>query len=69
MSNVQAAIGLGQLERIEELVEAECRIFGWYAEGLQGVNHLRLNREDREDTAAFSLDDEYLSGRKLSIEL
>lgn len=45
MSNVQAAIGLGQLERIEELVEAKRRIFGWYAEGLQGVPHIRLNRE------------------------
>jgi perosamine synthetase len=45
MSNVQAAIGLGQLERIEELVEAKRRIFGWYAESLVGVPHLRLNRE------------------------
>ncbi|MBI1832511.1 MAG: GNAT family N-acetyltransferase [Planctomycetes bacterium] len=45
MSNVQAAIGLGQLERVEELVEAKRRIFGWYAEGLDGVSHLRLNRE------------------------
>jgi perosamine synthetase len=45
MSNVQAALGLGQLERVEELVEAKRRIFGWYVEGLQGVPHLRLNRE------------------------
>jgi perosamine synthetase len=45
MSNVQAAIGLGQLERVEELVEAKRRIFGWYAEGLQGTPHIRLNRE------------------------
>ncbi len=45
MANVQAAIGLGQLERVEELVEAKRRIFGWYAEGLAGVPHIRLNRE------------------------
>ncbi len=45
MSNVQAALGLGQLERVEELVEAKRRIFGWYAEGLRGISHLRLNRE------------------------
>lgn len=45
MSNVQAAIGLGQLERVEELVEAKRRIFGWYAEGLAGVPHVWLNRE------------------------
>jgi perosamine synthetase len=45
MSNVQAAIGLGQLERVEELVEAKRRIFGWYVEGLEGVPHIRLNHE------------------------
>jgi perosamine synthetase len=45
MSNIQAAIGLGQLERVDELVEAKRRIFGWYALGLEGVPHLRLNRE------------------------
>jgi perosamine synthetase len=45
MSNIQAAIGLGQLERVEELVEAKRRIFGWYEEGLQDVPHVRLNRE------------------------
>ncbi len=45
MSNLQAAIGLGQLERIEELVEAKRRIYSWYAEGLSGTPHIRLNRE------------------------
>lgn len=45
MSNVQAAIGLGQLERVEGLVEAKRRVFQWYAEGLQGIPHLRLNHE------------------------
>jgi len=45
MSNVQAAIGLGQLERVEELVEAKRRIFAWYLEGLQGTPQVRLNRE------------------------
>jgi perosamine synthetase len=45
MSNVQAAIGLGQLERVDELVEAKRRIFGWYAEELDGVAGVRLARE------------------------
>jgi perosamine synthetase len=45
MANIQAAIGLGQLERVEELAEAKRRIFEWYDEGLRGVAHLRLNRE------------------------
>lgn len=45
MSNVQAAIGLGQLERIIELIAAKRRIFSWYEEGLQGVPHITLNNE------------------------
>lgn len=45
MSNVQAAIGLGQLERVEQLVEAKRRIFGWYEAELSGVAGLALNHE------------------------
>jgi perosamine synthetase len=45
MSNVQAAIGLGQLERCDELIEMKRRVFQWYAEGLADVSCLRLNRE------------------------
>ncbi|MHB8469195.1 MAG: DegT/DnrJ/EryC1/StrS family aminotransferase, partial [Gaiellaceae bacterium] len=45
MSNVQAAVGLGQLQHVEELVEAKRRIFGWYAEGLDGIEHVSLNHE------------------------
>ena len=45
MSNVQAAIGLAQLQRNDSMVEAKRRIFEWYEEGLQSVRHLRLCRE------------------------
>jgi perosamine synthetase len=45
LSNVQAAIGLGQLERVDELVEAKRRIFDWYAEELDGVAGITLARE------------------------
>jgi perosamine synthetase len=45
MSNIQAAIGLGQLERVDELIEAKRRIFSWYAEGLQNVPYIKLNQE------------------------
>jgi perosamine synthetase len=47
MSNVQAAVGLGQLERVEQLVEAKRRIFGWYEEELGDTPGLTLNREAR----------------------
>lgn len=45
MSNVQAALGLGQLERADEQIEAKRRIFGWYEEELSGLAGLELNAE------------------------
>ncbi len=45
MSNIQAAVGLGQLERADELIEMKRRIFSWYEEGLKDVPHISLNKE------------------------
>ncbi|AXK39028.1 bifunctional GNAT family N-acetyltransferase/PLP-dependent aspartate aminotransferase family protein [Crenobacter cavernae] len=45
MSNIQAALGLGQLERVDELIEMKRRIFSWYQEGLESVPGITLNKE------------------------
>ncbi|HLJ95097.1 MAG TPA: DegT/DnrJ/EryC1/StrS family aminotransferase [Gemmataceae bacterium] len=45
MSSLQAALGLAQLERVEELVARKRQIFGWYRERLEGVPGLTLNAE------------------------
>ncbi len=45
MSSMQAALGLAQLERIDELVARKRQIFAWYAQELAGVDGLRLNYE------------------------
>lgn len=45
MSNLQAALGLAQLERIEELVEKKRQIFEWYRESLEGVKGITLGVE------------------------
>lgn len=45
MSNIQAALGLGQLEHVDELIEAKRRIFGWYEKGLEGVPGVKLCHE------------------------
>jgi perosamine synthetase len=45
LPNVAAALGLGQLERIDHLIEAKREIFGWYAEELDGVHGITLNHE------------------------
>ena len=48
MSSMQAALGLAQLERIEELLEQKRRIFSWYNENLRGVEGIQLNYEAPE---------------------
>ncbi len=45
MSAMQAALGLAQLERLEELVARKREIFGWYREELMGVEEITLNAE------------------------
>jgi len=45
MSNFQAACGLAQLERIDELIGKKRRIFSWYKERLSKIPGLQLNTE------------------------
>lgn len=44
MSNLQAAIGCAQMERIDELIAGKRRIFAYYAEHLRGLP-LKMNPE------------------------
>ncbi|MCC7411654.1 MAG: DegT/DnrJ/EryC1/StrS family aminotransferase [Gammaproteobacteria bacterium] len=45
MSAMQAALGLAQLERIDELIEKKRLIFDWYRQRLADVPQIRLNAE------------------------
>jgi perosamine synthetase len=45
MSAVQAALGIGQMERIDELIAYKRAIFGWYRDRLRGIDELTLNAE------------------------
>jgi len=45
MTNIQAALGLAQLERIEELIDKKRQIFKWYKEYLGDIEGIRLNPE------------------------
>ncbi len=45
MSSLQAALGLAQLERVEELVARKRELFAWYCEELDGVSGVALNAE------------------------
>ena len=50
MSNIQASIGLAQMERIDELVKRKRQIFRGYCERLDGLNGVTLNPESRGTT-------------------
>ena len=45
MSNIQAALGCAQMERIAELIGRKRQIFQYYREGLRGLVGVRMNPE------------------------
>jgi perosamine synthetase len=45
MTNIQAALGLAQLERINEIINKKRRIFEWYKEELSDLEGIKLNPE------------------------
>lgn len=53
MSSMQAALGLAQLERIDELVERKRQIFEWYAEELAGTEGITLNSEPPDSKSIY----------------
>ncbi len=53
MSNMQAALGLAQLERLDELMERKREIFGWYKEELSDIEGLTLNPQGPTTRNAF----------------
>lgn len=45
MSSMQAALGLAQLERIDELIARKREIFAWYKQELEEIEEITLNHE------------------------
>ena len=43
-TNIQAALALAQLERLQELVRQRRQIFSWYAQRLSGIPGVQLNQ-------------------------
>lgn len=73
MSSMQAALGLAQIERIDELIDRKREIFSWYRERLKDVEGVTLNAEARDVKntywmvsvivdSHFGLDKEQLTG-------
>lgn len=61
MSSMQAALGLAQLERIDELIVRKREIFSWYRDNLAGVNGLRLNHDSETMYNSFWMNTVILS--------
>ena len=47
LTDVGAAIGVAQLERLDSILEARARVAGWYAERLGGIEGLELPALER----------------------
>jgi len=47
MSSMQAALGLAQVERADELVDKKRLIFSWYEKALSGIDGITLNYEPK----------------------
>jgi len=45
ITNLQAAMGLAQLERIDSLIEKKRKVFSWYKQFLKGVSGISLNEQ------------------------
>lgn len=71
MTNVQAALGLAQLEQIEQFIEKKRTIYSWYREYLTGVHDITLNVEKSEVRNVFWLTCLVTASnsRKTSVEL
>jgi perosamine synthetase len=52
MSNIQAAIGCAQMERLDELIAGKRRVFSYYAERLRGLP-LQMNPEPADTENGF----------------
>jgi perosamine synthetase len=48
MSSMQAALGLAQIERIDDLVDRKREIFRWYADRLEKLDNIAFNTEAAE---------------------
>jgi perosamine synthetase len=51
MTNIEAAIGLAQLERVEDYLTARDEIAGWYRSALEGMANLMLPASHKDERA------------------
>lgn len=62
-TNIQAALALAQLRRLEELVTIKRRIFTWYKKRLGDIEGIQLNQEPSETYSTYWIINVILSGK------
>lgn len=65
MSNVQAALGLGQLERIEKMVAKKRKIFLWYRNILKDIPDISMNYEQENARSNIWMTSIILNNKKI----
>ena len=55
MTNIQAALGCAQLERVKDLTGKKLELFSWYSEGLKDIKGISLNRTSSWATNSYWL--------------
>ena len=53
ISNIQAALGLAQLERLDDLVEKKREIFSWYYNRLKDIDGISLNYQRKNSRNTY----------------
>ena len=67
MSNIQAALGLGQLERINELIDRKIEIYNWYKDELGDIEGLSMNKLNSEGEKSIYWMTSLTLGRECSV--
>jgi len=62
MSNIQAALGLAQFQRIDELIDRKRLIFSWYEKRLGEIEGIRLNKEASWAKSIYWMSSIFLEG-------
>lgn len=62
-TNIQAALALAQLRRLNELVNKKRKIFGWYKKRLGQIPGIKLNQEPENTKSTFWIINAYFSSK------
>ena len=62
-TNIQAALALAQLRRLDELVSKKRQVHAWYKERLGNIDEIELNSETVDTKSSFWMINAVLSGK------